>query len=79
MLEALKAGRELYFGEALLHDDGITLVKHKFLGANEKVRLSWGQVQIWSADGSFCIGSTGDKKANIAISYINVANTYILE
>lgn len=79
MLEALKAGRELYFGEALLHDDGITLVKHKFLGANEKVRLSWGQVQIWSADGSFCIGSTGDKKVNVAISYIDVANTYILE
>ncbi len=35
MLEALKDGRDLYFGDALLHDDGITLVKHKFLGANE--------------------------------------------
>lgn len=30
MLEALKDGRDLYFGDALLHDDGITLVKHKF-------------------------------------------------
>ena len=79
MLEALKAGRDLYFGEALLHDDGITLVKRKFLGSNEKVRCSWGQVQIWNADGSFCIGSQDDKKINAAISYIHVANTHILE
>ncbi len=79
MLEALKAGRDLYFGDALLHDDGITLAKRKLLGANEKVRCSWGQVQIWNADGSFCIGSSGDKKANAAISYIQVANTHILE
>src|SRR3546814_17681970 len=43
MLEALKDGRDLYFGDALLHDDGITLVKHKFLGANERVRCTWGR------------------------------------
>ena len=79
MLEALKAGRDLYFGDALLHDDGITLVKRKFLGANEQVRCAWGQVQIWSADGSFCIGSKDDKKTNVAISYIHVANTHLLE
>ncbi len=35
MLEELKDGLDLYFGDTLLHDDGITLVKHKFLGANE--------------------------------------------
>ncbi|MBL8465154.1 MAG: hypothetical protein JNL37_09920 [Thauera sp.] len=79
MLEALKDGRDLYFGDALLHDDGITLVRRKFLGANEKVRCSWGQLQIWSADGSFCIGSKDDKKTSVGISYIHVANTHILE
>ncbi|WP_204275143.1 hypothetical protein [Stenotrophomonas maltophilia] len=79
MLEALKAGRDLYFGDALLHDDGITLVKRKFLGSNEKVRCSWGQVHIWSADGSFCIGAKDDKKVNAGISYIHGANTHILE
>ena len=79
MLEALKDGRDLYFGDALLHDDGITLVKHKFLGANERVRCTWGQVQIWYADGSFCVGSKDDKKTNVGISYIHVANTHILE
>jgi hypothetical protein len=79
MLEALKNGRDLYFGDALLHDDGITLVKHKFLGFNEKVRCSWGQVHVWSANGSFCIGAKDDKKVNAGISYIYGANTHILE
>lgn len=79
MLEALKDGRDLHFGDALLHDDGITLVKRKFLGSNEKVRCSWGQVHVWSANGSFCIGATDDKKLNAEISYIHGANTHVLE
>lgn len=79
MLEALKGGRDLCFGDALLHDDGITLIKRKFLGGHEKVRCSWDQVHVWSADGSFCIGSKNDKKINTAISYIHVENTHILE
>lgn len=79
MLEALKDGRDLHFGDALLHDDGITLVRRKFLGSNEKVRCSWGQVHVWSADGSFCIGAKNDKKVNAGISYIHGANTHVLE
>lgn len=79
MLEALKEGRDLHFGDALLHDNGITLVKHKFLGSNERVRCTWSQVHVWSADGSFCIGAKDDKNVNAGISYIHVANTHILE
>ena len=79
MLEALKDERDLHFGDALLHDDGITLVKRKFLGSNEKVRCSWDQVHVWSANGSFCIGAKDDKKVNVGISYIHGANTHVLE
>lgn len=79
MLEALKDGRDLHFGDALLHDDGITLVKRKFLGTNERVRCSWSQVHVWSADGTFCIGAIDDKKLNAGISYIQGPNTHILE
>lgn len=79
MLEALKEGRSLHFGDALLHDDGITLVRRKFFGSNEQVRCSWDQVHVWSADGSFCIGAKDDKKVNAGISYIHGANTHILE
>jgi hypothetical protein len=79
MLEALKDGRDLHFGDALLHDDGVTLVKRKFFGSDEKVRCSWDQVHVWSADGSFCIGAKNDKKVNASVSYIFGANTHILE
>jgi len=79
MLEALKEGRSLHFGDALLHDDGITLVRRKFFGSNEQVRCSWDQVHVWSADGSFCFGAKDDKKVNAGISYIHGANTHILE
>lgn len=79
MLEALKNGRDLHFGDALLHDDGITLVKRKIFGANERVRCTWGQVHVWSADGSFYIGAKDDKKVSAGVSYIHGANTHILE
>lgn len=78
-LEALKAGRRINFGEAVLQDDGVTLTKHKFFGANEAVRCGWGDVKVWSADGSFYIGAAEDKKTYVALSYIEQANTHILE
>lgn len=79
MLEALGKGRDLHFGDAVVHDDGITLIRRKFLGANEKVRFLWGQTRIWSADGSFYIGAKEDKKTYSGVSYIYGPNTHILE
>lgn len=79
LFETLQAGNDVRFGEAVLSDDGITLIKHKFLGANEKVRCSWGKVHVWSADGSFYIGSKDDKKTYVGLSYIHAANTHVLE
>lgn len=79
LLETLQAGKEVRFGEATLRDDGVTLIKHKFLGANEPIRCSWGQVHIWSADGSFYIGAKDDKKTYVGLSYIHAPNTHILE
>ena len=79
MLETLKSGKELCFGEARLRDDGIVLVKHKFFGSNEPVLCSWAQVQVWSADGSFYIGDKSDKKTYVGVSYIGSANTHVLE
>tara|TARA_R110001592_G_scaffold143304_1_gene365985 strand:- start:17100 stop:19004 length:1905 start_codon:yes stop_codon:yes gene_type:complete len=79
LFETLQAGREVRFGELTLRDDGVTLIKHKFLGANEKVTCSWGQVNVWSADGSFYIGSKDNKKTYVGLSYIHAANTHVLE
>jgi len=79
LLQRLGAGNEVRFGDAILRDDGVTLIKHKFLGANEPVRYTWGQVHIWSADGSFYIGAKDDKKTYVSLSYIHTPNTHILE
>jgi hypothetical protein len=79
LFETLKSGNEVRFGEATLGDDGITLIKHKFLGANEPIRFSWGQVHVWTADGAFYIGAKDDKKTYVGLSYIHAANTHVLE
>jgi hypothetical protein len=54
-------------------------VRHKLFAGNEKVRRSWFQVRVWSADGSFCIADRDDLKTNVVLSYIHVPNTHILE
>lgn len=79
LLETLQSGKEVRFGEATLRDDGVTLIKHKFLVANEPVRCLWEQVNVWTADGSFYIGAKDGKKTYVGLSYIQTPNTHILE
>jgi hypothetical protein len=79
MLGALKAGKEFSMGGGVLHDDGITLIKHKFLSSNTGVRCAWQEVRTWSADGNLYIGAKNDKKTYIGLSYIHAANTHIIE
>lgn len=78
MIEALRGGSELRFGEMMLRDDSVTLIKHKFL-STEAVRCSWDQVHVWSADGAFIIGMKVDKSTYASLSYIDTANAHILE
>jgi hypothetical protein len=79
LLEALKSGKEIEFGDLLLRDNGVTLEKHKIIGANEVVRCGLHQVKVWSADGSFFIGAIDDKETYIGLSCIHSPNTHILE
>jgi len=79
LLESLKAGKEIRFGEAVISDDGITLIKHKFWGSKETIRCNWQQARIWNVGGYFCIGLEGDKKTYVSLSYIDMPNTHILE
>lgn len=79
ILMDLKAGQGKYFGNALIHDEGITLEKYKLLGRNERMQFNWDSVELWNADGSLCISSKKDRKFNTAISYLQVPNTHILE
>jgi hypothetical protein len=79
MSEALEAGKVLSFGDMTVEDRYVTLVKHKFLGSNEKVRLSWSDVHVWSANGEFVIGSKADKKTYGSGSYKDQWNIHLLD
>lgn len=79
LVEALKAGDSLRFGDAVICDDHVILQKHKVFGRDEAVRRGWGDVHVWSADGSFFIGAKNDKKTYVGLSYILSPNTHILE
>lgn len=78
LLQALKDGNEISFGESLIRDDGAVLIKHKMFG-NESIWCSWQQAHIWISEGHFYIGSKVDKKAYVELSYIHVPNVHILE
>jgi hypothetical protein len=78
MSDALEEGKSLNFGDILVEDGAVTLIKHKLLGY-EKVRLSWSDVQVWSANGEFVIGSKRDKKTYGSASYIDHWNTHLLD
>lgn len=79
LLETLKAGNEVRFGNAVVSDVGVSLVRNAWLASNVPTRYSWAQVQVWTADGSFYIGAKEDKKAHIGLSYIDMVNTHVLE
>lgn len=79
LVASLKSGTQLTFGDAVVKDDCVILRKHKWLGSDERVRCSWHEVHVWTADGSFCIGAQNDKKTYAALSYIHLPNVHILE
>jgi hypothetical protein len=80
MSEALKEEQALHFGDMLVEDNGVTLIKHSGLfGSDEKVRLPWNKVHVWSANGEFVIGSKSNEKIYGSASYIDHWNTHLLD
>lgn len=79
IIEHLASGRSMSFGDITVDDDAVTLTKRRLLSPNERVRLSWNDVHVWSADGSFVIGHKADKKTYGSASYIKNWNTHLLE
>ncbi len=79
MMKALDAGEKLTIGNILVDDAGVTLFKHKLFGSAERVRLSWFDVVVSSADGEFIVRSKMDKKIYAKASYQEHWNTHLLE
>lgn len=78
LLAALKDGKKLNFGDAVVQDDGVEVTTHKFF-KNERVFLNWSQIHVWSQSGNFYIGNKDDKKSYSEISYIEHPNSHVLE
>ncbi len=78
ILDLLKNGQPVSFGDAIIRDDALALQKHSFF-KKETVMCSWKEVHIWNASGHFCIGSQADKNTYSQLSYINTPNTHVLE
>jgi len=80
LLNTLKGGTGLKWGDAVIYDDHVELPRKKFFGKGELVRYEWSDTQIWDADGKFHIGAkTGKALNSVALSYKDFRNTIILE
>ncbi|MEG3133089.1 hypothetical protein SC206_05885 [Rouxiella sp. T17] len=79
MLKNLDDGEKITIGSFIIDDAGVTLLKHKFFGSTERVRVGWFDVVVSSSNGEFIISSKHDKKTYSSASYINDWNTHIIE
>lgn len=78
LARGLKAGNNYNFGDAVVDDAGVKLIKHKFL-SDETVYCPWGKTSIYSSNGSFFIQESEDKKTYSSMSYIHTPNVHVLE
>lgn len=79
LCEALKVGKTINFGGISVRDSSFGVERHRFMATNETVWLNLDEAQVWTADGSFYVGSTKDKKVYGSASYIHHWNTHVLE
>ena len=56
-------GKTVRVGDAIVGDNGIVVPRHALFGSSNPVALNWNEARVWTADGSFYVGSKADKKA----------------
>ncbi len=79
MLAKLRAGKAYTIGSIVLRDNAVILPRNKLWGQAEAVGCSWDDVKIWSESGSFFIAAKRDPKVRGSCSYIEDANTHLVE
>jgi hypothetical protein len=71
--------RDLSFGDAILHDDGMTLHKFRLFKANEPVRFVWDEISTEDSNGDLVIsGQRGKESASTNLSYRDQWNVHVL-
>jgi hypothetical protein len=74
----LKNGNKITIGEAVIHDDGIVLLHHKFF-KKDPVYKKWTEIQYWTSNGALVVADKDNKKVYIELPYISTSNVHILE
>lgn len=78
-LRGLNTGRQFTFGDAVIADESVTLMRHRFLRRRESVRYGWDGVTVSSIDGCFQIQAKDDSQTYVRLPYIHVPNVHLLE
>lgn len=78
ILQSLREGQRLQFGDAVIDDKGVELTMHKFF-RSERVYCTWDSVKTWSSGGYYFIGSKHAKNCYSQMSYIDIPNVHVLE
>lgn len=77
-LNHLKNGNRLTFGNTTIDDEGVFLKKSGFFSGDPRY-YKWSDVRQFSSNGSLYIVNKADEKVFAALSYLEIANTHILE
>ncbi|WP_417535141.1 hypothetical protein [Methylophaga sp.] len=78
-IEGLQEGKRYSFSSAVVSDKGVELELTKLFASNERVFCRWSELQVWTADGAFCIGSKNNKKLAVELTYLSHDNVHVLE
>ena len=79
ILEGLRDGQKVRFGDLVLDDLGAEVTKHRFLSSGQRVRGTWAELDVWNTNGGFVVGLKTDKKAYSNLSYLDTDNTHLVE
>ena len=79
MMRSLRDGEKVRVGQAILEDRGVHLPRQSFFGGSGAVYCAWHETHVWSANGSFFIGSRTDKKVYAQMEYLTTDNATLLE
>lgn len=78
IVDALRAGSKLRFGNAIIGDTAVILKCKKLFG-EEDAEFDWSEVTVSSAGDSFIISGPEGSKATSTMAYRDVDNAHFLE
>ncbi|MCX7164793.1 MAG: hypothetical protein NTV11_00780 [Rhodocyclales bacterium] len=78
ILNALKDGKEISFGDAVVDDTGASILERHTFKADVIVYCKWSEMTISSSNGEFVMGMAGKNTYSNA-PYINGRNSHLLE